>query len=96
MSTIIFGKKKSKMGYASAILFNGEYYTPRGIAGQKDIKDLPFMSFVMASPNIDRNKFNVQVMTEHDCGYNTCFYQYEFTEVDQFDWELIDIKFYHY
>ena len=54
------------------------------------------MSFVMASPNVDRNKFNVKVMTEHDCGYNTCFHQYEFTEVGQFNWEIVDIKFYHY
>ena len=92
-NTVVFGTPKSKTGYTSAILFNGQYYTPRGVGGQKDIKTLPFFNFVMVSPNVNRDFYNIELLTEHDCGFNTAYYLYE--TVKSKNWELLDCKFYY-
>lgn len=93
--SVIFGEKKSKAGYTKAILFKGEYYTPRGVGGQKDIKDLPFFNFVMVSANVNRDLYNISLLTEHDCGFNNYFYLYETVKSKDIDWELLDCKFYY-
>lgn len=94
-NTVVFGTPKSKTGYTSAILFNGQYYTPRGVGGQKDIKTLPFFNFVMVSPNVNRDFYNIEILTENDCGFNTAFYLYETVKSKDIDWELLDCKFYY-
>ena len=93
--TVIFGTPKSKKGYTSAILFKGEYYTPRGVAGQKDIRDLPFFNFVMASTNVNRDLYNIELMTEHDCVFHTAYYLYESVQSMEINWELLNCKFYY-
>ncbi len=95
---VIFGDRKSKAnkaGYTKAILFKGEYYTPRGVGGQKDIKDLPFFNFVMVSANANRDLYNISLLTEHDCGFNNYYYLYEPVKSKEIVWELLGCKFYH-
>lgn len=93
--TVIFGERKTKTGYTKCILFKGEYYTPRGVAGQKDIRTLPFFNFVMVSPNVNRDLYNIELMTENDCGFHTAYYLYEPVKSKEIDWELMDCKFYY-
>ena len=93
--SVIFGEEKSNAGYTKAILFKGDYYTPRGVGGQKDIRNLPFFNFVMVSPNVNRDLYSIRIMTEHDCGFSTYFYLYETVKSKQIDWKLLDCKFYY-
>jgi len=96
--SVIFGDRKSKAnkaGYTKAILFKGEYYTPRGVGGQKDIRNLPFFFIFFVSANANRDLYNISLLTYHDFGFNNYYYLYEPVKSKEIVWKLLNCKFWH-
>ena len=93
---MILGKKTSRIGYCGAVKYKGEIYTPDGKAGMRKLSELPFLTFVGMGSR--RKMFNIEVITQHDCGYDSCVYSYEYnaTVGNVAIWHLTEIEYYHY